>query len=126
MGYHAAMPYIDGFVIPVSKKNLASYRKMARQACAIWMEYGALAYHECVADDLEFKHGVRFDKMAGAKRSETVIFAWIVYKSRAQRDRINKKIMADPRIHAMMPDPKKAPFDCSRMAYGGFKTIVEA
>jgi uncharacterized protein YbaA (DUF1428 family) len=120
------MSYVDGFVLPIPKKNLPAYRRMAQKASAIWLELGAVEYRECVLDDGDCSFGVSFPKLAGAKRGDTVVFAWIVYKSRAHRDRVNKKVMADPRIAAMMPDPKKAPFDCTKMAYGGFKTIVEA
>lgn len=119
------MSYIDGFVIPVPKKNLTAYRKMAKAACKIWMEYGAVSYFECVGDDLKCGFGVTFPKLAKAKPSETVLFSFIVYKSRKQRDQVNKKIMADPRIAKMMQG-KKPPFDCTRMAYGGFKSIVKA
>lgn len=118
------MPYVDGFVLPVPKKNLAAYRRMAKKASQVWLDHGALEYHECVGDDLNVKFGVPFTKLGEVKRNETVVFAWIVYKSRAQRDRVNAKVMKDPRIANM--DPKAMPFDCSRMAYGGFKTIVDA
>lgn len=121
------MTYVDGFLIPLPTKNLAAYRRMARAACKVWMEHGALEYRECVGDDLKVKGVVPFTKPAACKKGETVIFAWIVYKSRAHRDRVNAKVMKDPRIVRMMPaDPKKFPFDCKRMAYGGFKAIVEA
>ncbi len=120
------MPYIDGFVLPVSKKNLPAYKRLAKKAAAIWIEHGALAYRECVADDLDFPYGVRFDKMAKVKRGETVIFGWTEFKSRAHRDRVNKKIAADPRLAKLLADPKKMPFNVARMAFGGFKTIVEA
>lgn len=117
--------YVDGFVIPVPKKRLAEYKKMATKASKIWMEYGALEYIECVGDDLKVKGMMPFGKTVQAKPSETVVFSWIVYKSKAQRDAVNKKIMQDPRLMEMC-DPSNAPFDMKRMAYGGFKTMVEA
>jgi uncharacterized protein YbaA (DUF1428 family) len=115
--------YVDGFVLPVPKKNIAAYRRMAQKACKIWKEYGALDYQECVGDDLNVKMGLPFPKGIKSKPGETVVFSYIVYKSRAHRDSVNKKIMKDPRIAAMC-DPKNMPFDCKRMIYGGFKTLV--
>jgi len=121
------MTYVDGFLIPLPKKNLARYRRMARAASKVWMDHGALEYRECVGDDLNIKGVVPFTKPAQCKKDETVIFAWIVYKSRAHRDRVNTKACKDPRLAKMMAmDPKKYPFDPKRMIYGGFKTIVEA
>ncbi|MDB6021756.1 MAG: hypothetical protein JWQ04_1613 [Pedosphaera sp.] len=117
--------YIDGFVLPVPKKNIAAYRRLAQRASKIWREHGALEYRECVGDDLDVKFGVPFPRGIKAKPEETVVFAWIVYKSRGHRDRVNAKVMKDPRI-AKMCDPKDMPFDCKRMLYGGFKTLVEA
>lgn len=117
------MKYVDGFVIPMAKKHLALYQRHAKQACKVWLEHGALDYRECIGDDLDVKIGVPFPKLAKAKQGETVVFAYITYKSRAHRDKVNKKVMADPRISAMC-DPKNMPFDCQRMTYGGFKTIV--
>jgi uncharacterized protein YbaA (DUF1428 family) len=114
--------YIDGFVLPVPKKNLAAYKRMSQKAGKVWMELGALEYRECVGDDLK-GFAWPFKKTVAAKPNETVVFSWIVYKSKAHRDQVNKKVMADPRIASMM-DPKKMPFDDKRMAYGGFKTIV--
>jgi uncharacterized protein YbaA (DUF1428 family) len=119
------MPYVDGFVLPVPMKNLAAYRRMAQKAAKIWREHGALDYKECVGDDLNVKVGMPFTKQSKVKPGETVVFAYIVYQSRAHRDKVNAKVMKDPRI-ANMCDPKKMPFDCKRMAYGGFKVIVEA
>jgi uncharacterized protein YbaA (DUF1428 family) len=116
--------YIDGFVIPVPKKKLAAYFRMAKKASKIWKEYGALDYKECVGDDLDVKMALPFPKGIKSKPGETVVFSYIVYKSRKQRDQVNAKIMNDPRIHAMC-DPKDMPFDCARMLYGGFKAIVE-
>jgi uncharacterized protein YbaA (DUF1428 family) len=118
------MPYVDGFLIPVPKKNLAAYRKMAAKAGKIWMELGALEYRECVGDDLKIMGMTSFTKSAGAKPSETVVFSWIVYKTKAHRDRVNAKVMKDPRILKMM-NQAAMPFDVTRMAYGGFKTIVD-
>lgn len=117
------MAYVDGYVLPVPTKNVEAYRKMAKKASKIWMEHGALDYKECVGDDLSPGFGVSFAKAAKCKPDETVIFAYIVYKSRAHRDRVNKKVMADPRL-ATMCDPKNMPFDCKKMVWGGFKVIV--
>ncbi len=118
------MSYVDGFVVPVPKKNLDAYRKLARKAGKVWKEHGALAYVECVGDDVPPGKVTSFDKSVKLKAGEVVAFSWIVYKSRAQRDRINKKVMADPRLADMM-DPKQLPFDGKRMIFGGFKTIIE-
>jgi uncharacterized protein YbaA (DUF1428 family) len=118
------MNYVDGFVLPVPKKNLAAYRRIAKQAGKIWRQHGALDYRECVGDDLKIKKAVPFPRLARVKPGETVVFSWISYKSRAHRDRVNAKVMKDPRIAKMMQGD--APFDFKRMAYGGFKTIVEA
>ncbi len=115
--------YVDGFLIPVKKSRLAEYRRVARKAGKIWKEYGALDYRECVGDDLVNKWGAQFRKIAGAKVDETVLFSWITYKSRKHRDAVNKKVMADERLRGMM-DESQAIFDCKRMAYGGFTTIV--
>ena len=115
--------YVDGFVVPVPKKNLQAYRRMARKAGKIWREHGALAYMECVADDVKVGKITSFPRSVKLKPSETVIFSWIVYASRTQRDRIIKKVMADPRLADMM-DPKSMPFDAKRMIYGGFKLLV--
>jgi uncharacterized protein YbaA (DUF1428 family) len=113
--------YVDGFVLAVPKKNLAVYKKMATLGSKVWREHGALAYRECVGDDLDVK-GVRpFAKTVSAKAGETIVFAWITYKSRAHRDQVNAKVMKDPRMKA----PAKPPFDIKRMAYGGFKVLVE-
>jgi uncharacterized protein YbaA (DUF1428 family) len=117
--------YIDGFVVPVPKKKVAAYRRMAQKASKIWREYGALEYRECIGDDLNVPFGLPFPRGIKTKPDETVVFAYIVYKSRAQRDRINVKIMNDPRLKEMC-DPKNMPFDCSRMLVGGFKTMVKA
>lgn len=117
--------YVDGFVLPVPKKNLAAYRRMAQRASKIWRELGALEYRECVGEDLDVKCGLPFPRGIKTKPGETVVFAWIVYKSRAHRDRVIAKVMKDPRI-ADMCDPKNMPFDCARMLYGGFNTIAAA
>jgi uncharacterized protein YbaA (DUF1428 family) len=117
--------YVDGFVLPVPKKNVEAYRRMSQKAGKVWREHGALEYLECVGDDLVVKFGVPFTKAVRAKAGETVVFSWIVYKSRAHRDRVNAKVMKDPRIAKMM-DPKDMPFDVKRMVYGGFKVIVDA
>lgn len=116
--------YVDGFVIPVPEAKLPVYTQMARKAAKIWMEYGALDYMECVGDDLEVKDQAPFPKTIKAKPGEVVVFAWILFKSRAHRDSVNKKVMADPRLQAMC-NPEDPPFDFKRMLYGGFKTIVE-
>jgi uncharacterized protein YbaA (DUF1428 family) len=123
-GYPVAR-YVDGFVLPVPKKNMEAYRRMSQKASKVWREHGALEYLECAGDDLKSKFGVAFPKLAKVKTGETVIFSWIVYKSRAHRDRVNAKVMKDPRLAKMM-DPKGMPFDVKRMAYGGFKVIVDA
>ena len=118
------MNYVDGFIVPVPNKNLPAYRRMAQKAGKIWMEHGALQYIECVGDDVPMGKLTSFPQSVKLKAGETVVFAWIVYKSRTQRDRINKKVMADPRLAEMM-DPKKMPFDGKRMIFGGFKLLVE-
>jgi uncharacterized protein YbaA (DUF1428 family) len=115
--------YVDGFVIPLKKSRLADYLRVARKAAKVWKEHGALDYRECLGDDLANEWGVQFPKLAKAKADETVIFSWITYKSRRHRDQVNKKVMADPRLKKMMGE-NEAIFDCKRMAYGGFKTIV--
>jgi uncharacterized protein YbaA (DUF1428 family) len=115
--------YVDGFVIPLSKKNLSAYRRVAQKAGKIWREHGALEFRECVGDDLNVKMGLPFPRGIKIKPAETVVFSWIVYKSRADRNRVNAKVMKDPRLAKM---PKEMPFDTKRMLYGGFKTIVEA
>ena len=116
--------YVDGFVLPVPTAKLDEYRKIARKAGKIWREHGALEYRECVADDVKPGKVTSFPQAVNLKPDETVIFAWIVYKTRKERDRINAKVMADPRLASMM-DPKSMPFDGMRMFWGGFKTIVE-
>ena len=116
--------YVDGFVVPVPKRKASAYLRMARKAGKVWREYGALEYRECVADDVKPGKHTSFPQSVKLKAGETVVFSWIVYKSRRQRDSINAKVMKDPRLASMM-DPKKLPFDGKRMFWGGFKTIVE-
>jgi uncharacterized protein YbaA (DUF1428 family) len=119
------MPYVDGFVIPVPKKKLVAYRSMARKAGKVWREYGALDYKECVADDVKMGKRTSFPRSVKKKPNETVVFSYIVYKSRAHRDKVNAKVMKDKRIAGMM-DMSAMPFDVKRMIYGGFKVIVDA
>lgn len=116
------MSYVDGFLLPVPKKNVAAYRKMAALGKKLWMKHGAVAYFECVGDDLKPKFGLPFPKLMKLKPGETAFFSFIVYKSRAHRDAVNKKVMSDP---FMQGPPPNMPFDVKRMAYGGFKTLVE-
>jgi len=117
--------YVDGFVLPVPKKNVRAYRSMSQKAGKVWRDHGALEYWECVGDDLGVKMGIPFPRTVRLKRGETVVFSWIAYKSRTHRDRVNAKVMKDPRITKMM-DGKSMPFDVKRMVYGGFKTLVKA
>jgi uncharacterized protein YbaA (DUF1428 family) len=117
------MSYVDGFVLVVPKKKIAAYKKMATRAAMVWKDHGALDYRECVGDDLKVKMGLPFPKLAKTKAGETVVFSYIVYKSRAHRDKVNAKVMKDKRLFEGMP--KEMPFDMKRMAYGGFKTLVE-
>jgi uncharacterized protein YbaA (DUF1428 family) len=119
------MSYVDGYVLPVPKKNLKAYVGIAKKAGKVWRDHGAIEYRECVGDDLAATFGVPFTRTIKVKPGETVLFSWIVFKSRAHRDRVNAKVMKDPRLEAMM-DPKAMPFDYKRMAYGGFKVLVEA
>ncbi len=119
------MAYVDGFVVPVAKKNVAKYKRLAVMASKIWKEHGAVEYHECVGDDLKVSFGLPFTRLAKLKPGETVFFSYIVYKSKAHRDRVNAKIMKDERLAAMC-NPKNSPFDVKRMAYGGFKGVVRA
>jgi uncharacterized protein YbaA (DUF1428 family) len=117
--------YVDGFLLPVPRKNVEAYRQLARKAGRVWRDHGALEYKECVGDDLRVKFGLPFTRASKSKARETVVFSWIVYKSRAHRDRVNAKVMKDPRLAKMM-DPKAMPFDLKRMVYGGFRIIVDA
>ena len=118
------MTYIDGFIVPVPKKRLSAYRKMAKKAGKVWMEYGALEYRECVADDVKVGKRTSFPRSVKLKPGETVVFSYIVYRSRAQRDRIMAKVMKDKRLASMM-DMSAMPFDGKRMIFGGFKTFIE-
>jgi uncharacterized protein YbaA (DUF1428 family) len=119
------MRYIDGFLLPVPRRKLAAYRRMSAKAGRIWRKLGALEYVECVGDDLKVQMGVPFPRAARSRAGEAVVFSWIAYKSRAHRDRVNAKVMKDPRIQSMM-EGKAMPFDVKRMAYGGFRVIVKA
>jgi uncharacterized protein YbaA (DUF1428 family) len=114
--------YVDGFVLPVPKAKLGDYRRMARKYDALWIKYGALAVHECVGDDVKPGKLTSFPQAVKLKAGEVVVFSWIVFKSRRQRDAVNKKVMADPLMAHM--DPKSMPFDAKRMFWGGFKEIV--
>jgi uncharacterized protein YbaA (DUF1428 family) len=116
--------YADGFVLPIPRHKLAAYRAIARKAGKVWCEHGALEYKECVADDVKPGKYTSFPQSVKLKAGEVVVFSWILYKSRKQRDQVNAKVMKDPRLAAMM-DPKKMPFDGKRMFWGGFKTIVD-
>jgi uncharacterized protein YbaA (DUF1428 family) len=118
------MRYVDGFVVPVPKRNLNAYRRLARKAGKVWRDHGALEYIECVADDVKPGKVTSFPQSVKLKAGETVVFAYIVYKSRAQRDSVNKKVMKDPRLADMM-NPKALPFDGKRMFWGGFKLLVD-
>ena len=118
------MAYVDGFVLPVPKRKLEAYRRMARLAGKVWREHGALAYFEAVADDVKPGKHTSFPQSVKLKSGETVVFAYILYKSRAHRDRVNARVMKDPRLKAMM-DPKALPFDGKRMFWGGFKVLVD-
>jgi len=118
------MAYVDGYVLPVPVKSIAAYRRIAKKAGAIWREHGALEYKEWVAEDLNADELVPFTQGVQAKPDETVIFAYIVFKSRAHRDRVNAKVMKDPRLASM--GPENAPFDVKRMVYGGFKLLIDA
>lgn len=117
------MKYIDGFVLPVPKDNIEDYRRLSQQAGEIWREYGALEYIECVADDVQPGKLTSFPQSVDLKDDETVVFSYIVYESREQRDRVNEQVMKDPRIANM--DPSTMPFDAKRMFWGGFKAIVD-
>ncbi len=118
------MPYVDGFVVPVPKKKIEAYRRLARKAGKVWRDHGAIEFRECVADDVKMGKLTSFPRSVKRKPSETVVFSYIVYKSRAHRDRVMAKVMKDKRIASM--DPKTMPFDAKRMIYGGFNVIVDA
>jgi uncharacterized protein YbaA (DUF1428 family) len=113
--------YVDGFLVPLPKRNVDTYRRQARKAGKVWIEHGALEVRECIADDVSRGKVTSFPRGLDLKRSEVVVFSWIVYKSRAHRDRVNAKVMADPRLADMMD---AMPFDAERMVYGGFDTLV--
>ena len=117
------MAYVDGFVVPVPKKKVEAYKKMARTAAKVWMDHGALAYREAMADDVKPGKWTSFPQSVKLKKDEVVFFSWIVYKSRKSRDGVMKKVMADKRLARMM-DPKTMPFDGKRMIFGGFKVVV--
>jgi uncharacterized protein YbaA (DUF1428 family) len=117
------MTYVDGFIVPVPKKKLGAYRTMARKAGKVWRDHGALEFRECVADDVKVGKWTSFPRSVKLKRGETVVFSWIVYKTRAHRDRVMANVMKDKRIAKMM-NPKDMPFDAKRMIFGGFKVMV--
>lgn len=122
------MSYVDGFVIPLPEDKVDAYREMSAKAGKIWMEHGALAYKECVADDINSEHAKGFVEASRAQDGETVVFAYILYKSRAHRDEVNAKVMSDPRMQEMCPghnEDAEMPFDVNRMAFGGFRAIVD-
>jgi uncharacterized protein YbaA (DUF1428 family) len=119
------MAYVDGFIVAVPKKNLAAYKKLSMLCGKVWREHGALDYREWVADDVKLGKWTSFPRAVKKKPNETVVFAWITYKSRAARDRVNARVMADPRLKSMM-DASNAPFDAKRMIYGGFESLVKA
>jgi uncharacterized protein YbaA (DUF1428 family) len=119
------MPYVDGFIVAVPKKNLQAYVRMARKSGKVWREHGALDYREWVADDVKVGKRTSFPRSVKLKPDETVVFSWITYKSRAHRDRVNKKVMADKRLADMM-NLKTLPFDAKRMIYGGFESLIKA
>ena len=118
------MSYVDGYVLPIPKANIDKYKEMATLAGKVWIDHGALAYRECVGDDLNIQGLVPFTQMANAKPDETVVFAWVVFESKEKRDEINAKVMADPRLADMSPE--NTPFDHTRMAMGGFTVLVAA
>jgi uncharacterized protein YbaA (DUF1428 family) len=119
------MSYVDGFVVPVPRKNLPAYLRMAKKAGKVWREHGALEYKEWISDDVKVGKLTSFPRSVKLKPGETVVFSYIVYKSRAHRDRVNAKVMNDPRLADMM-DPKSMPFDGKRLIYGGFKILITA
>ena len=119
------MPYVDGFIVPVPKKNLEAYSRISKKCGKVWREYGALDYREWVADDVKVGKFTSFPRSVKLKPGETVVFAWITYKSRAQRDKINAKVMADPRLKEMFGTNTSPPFDGKRMIYGGFESLVK-
>ncbi|OGB26278.1 MAG: RNA signal recognition particle [Burkholderiales bacterium RIFCSPLOWO2_02_FULL_57_36] len=118
------MPYVDGFILPLPKKNVEAYREIASKSGAIWREHGALQFRECIADDIKPGKLTSFPQSVNLEADETVIFSWIVYESRAHRDEVNDKVMKDPRMADMM-NPASMPFDGKRMIYGGFEVLVD-
>jgi uncharacterized protein YbaA (DUF1428 family) len=118
------MAYVDGYVLPVPKKNIEKYREIARKAGEVWREYGALEYRECAAEDVKPGEVTSFPQSVLLEPDETVVFAWIVFKSRAHRDEVNAKVMDDPRLKVMMPEGESI-FDAKRMIFGGFETLVD-
>jgi len=118
------MRYVDGYVLPIPRKNVQAYQLLARKAGKVWREHGALEYRECGGEDLNVKFGIPFTRTVRLKRSETVIFAWITFKSRTHRDRVNARVMKDPCLARMITKPM--PFDLKRMVYGGFTVLVDA
>jgi uncharacterized protein YbaA (DUF1428 family) len=117
------MPYVDGFIVAVPKKNIAAYKKLAKTCGKVWREHGALDYREWISDDVKVGKLTSFPRAVKLKPGETVVFSWITYKSRASRDKVNAKVMADPRLKNIM-DSKNAPFDAKRLIYGGFADLV--
>ena len=116
--------YIDGYLLPIPKKNLQVYRRLALKAGKLWREHGALEFRECAGDDLKVELGRSYSRTLRLKPRETVVFSWIMFKSRSHRDRVNARVMKDPRLEKMMVGPM--PFDVKRMSYGGFKVLVDA
>lgn len=119
------MSYIDGFVLIVPKKNVKAYCKMAKQAGKLWREHGALEYFECMSDDVKVKMGLPFPRLTSAKPSEVIFFSWILFKSKAHRNKVNAKVLKDKRIENMC-DPNNMPFEMKRMSYGGFSVKVRS
>lgn len=118
--------YVDGFVIPIKKKKLSAYKKMAKLGCKVWMKHGALDYYECVGDELTQQFGIPFNKLCKLKKDETVVFAFIVYKSKAHRNKVNAKVHKDPLMHPDNFKNQEMPFSMDRFSVGGFKTVVRA
>ena len=114
--------YVDGYVLPIPTDKIPDYRKLAKMAAKVWKEHGALDYRECIGDDLEIKGVAHFPKVFKTKPNETVVFSWVTFKSRKDRDRVNAQVMSDPRLNT--PEVKNMPFDMKKMVYGGFKTLV--
>ena len=117
--------YVDGFIVPVQTKKIDEYRRMSKKAGKVWREHGALEFRECAAEDVKVGKLTSFPRSVKLKRTETVFFSWIVYRSRADRDRVNAKVMKDKRLASMMDPKKPMPFDLKRMIYGGFNVVVD-